>query len=308
MASTSGPSNPRDEYAALVRAVAAHVELERSFGIESWSLPAPPAAAPAAKAPAPRTWPREAAPPRPAAPPPAAPREAAPKLAPPPSATPKEAAAMPEPPARVATPDSADLFGAQRCDIQIPEGLSRQEQLDYLEQAMQPCARCTLRKGAKQIVFGVGHAEAELMFIGEAPGHDEDVQGIPFVGKAGQLLTKIIEAMGMSRDEVYIANLCKCRPPENRAPTPEEMDACRPYLLKQIEIIGPKIICLLGATAVRGLLQSKDSISKIRGQFLLWRGLRVMPTFHPAYLLRNPAEKRAVWEDVQKIRDALRKP
>jgi len=284
MASTSGP---RGEYASLLRAVAAHVELERSFGIESWSLPAPPAA----RVPATR----------------AVPRSAAPRPAPLPPAAPKETPAMPEPPRRVATPEEAALFDARRLDIQIPDGLSKQEQLDYLKQAMQPCALCQLRKGATQIVFGVGNAEAELMFVGEAPGHDEDVQGIPFVGKAGQLLTKIIEAMGMSRAEVYIANICKCRPPENRAPSPEEMDACRPYLLKQIEIIKPKIICLLGATAVRGLLQSKDSISKIRGHFLLWRGTRVMPTFHPAYLLRNPAEKRSVWEDVQKIRDTLRK-
>jgi DNA polymerase len=156
------------------------------------------------------------------------------------------------------------------------------------------------------MVFGVGNPDAELMFVGEAPGHDEDIQGEPFVGRAGQLLNRIIEAMGLKRSDVYIANVVKSRPPNNRAPLPEEMEACRPFLLRQIDIVKPKVICLLGAVAVRGLLQSKESITRIRGQFLRWRGILVMPTFHPAYLLRNPNEKRTVWEDMQKVRDVLR--
>jgi DNA polymerase len=144
------------------------------------------------------------------------------------------------------------------------------------------------------------------MFIGEAPGRDEDEQGVPFVGRAGKLLTRIIEAIDMTRDEVYIANICKCRPPNNRAPTPEEMEACIPFLHRQIRIVEPRIICLLGATAVKGLLQEKTGITKLRGQFLEWHGILVMPTYHPAYLLRNPNAKRDVWEDVQLVRDTLR--
>jgi DNA polymerase len=198
------------------------------------------------------------------------------------------------------------LFDSRDYDIQIPPGLSKQEQLDYLAKAIAHCTLCPLHKGRTQVVFGVGSPDAELMFVGEAPGHDEDVQGEPFVGRAGQLLTKIIEAMGLKREEVYIANVNKCRPPNNRAPLPEEMERCRPFLLRQLDIIKPRVVCLLGATAARGLLLSKESISELRGHFIEWRGTLVMPTFHPAYLLRNPNEKRKVWEDVQKVRDTIR--
>ncbi len=199
-----------------------------------------------------------------------------------------------------------DLFNAKDYDVEFPPGLSKGEQLQFFARAIANCTLCPLCQSRTQVVFGVGNPDAELMFVGEAPGHDEDVQGEPFVGRAGQLLNKIIEAMGFKRQDVYIANVNKCRPPNNRAPMPDEMDRCRPYLLRQIDMIKPKIICLLGATAVRGLLQSKESITSIRGRFLRWRGVLVMPTFHPAYLLRNPEEKRTVWEDVQKVRDVLR--
>jgi len=199
-----------------------------------------------------------------------------------------------------------DLFGSKDYDVQIPDGLSKQEQLDYFAESIAECTLCSLHKSRSQIVFGVGNADADLMFIGEAPGREEDDQGIPFVGRAGQLLTRIIEAMEFTRDDVYIANINKCRPPSNRAPTPDEMARCCPFLIRQIEIIQPKVICLLGATAVRALLQIKEGITRLRGRFLRWRGILVMPTFHPAYLLRNPAGKREVWEDVQKVRDAVR--
>ena len=168
------------------------------------------------------------------------------------------------------------------------------------------CTRCKLhRLGRRQIVFGVGNPSADLMFVGEAPGHDEDVQGIPFVGRAGQLLTKIIEAIGLSRDDVYIANVIKCRPPENRNPEQDEVETCEPFLFQQIDIIKPKVIVALGTFAARALLRTLDPISRLRGRVYEYRGAKLMPTFHPAYLLRNPASKREVWEDMKRVRALL---
>ena len=167
------------------------------------------------------------------------------------------------------------------------------------------CQKCALSKGRTQVVFGVGSLKAELMFIGEAPGFDEDRLGEPFVGKAGQLLTKMIEAMGLKRQEVYIANIVKCRPPGNRTPMPEEMAQCYPYLQRQIEVIRPKVICGLGNVAVQTLLNTEQTISKLRGMFYDFQGIKLMPTFHPAYLLRNPEFKREVWRDLQMVMDEL---
>jgi DNA polymerase len=168
------------------------------------------------------------------------------------------------------------------------------------------CTRCKLHsKGRTQIVFGVGNPEADLMFVGEAPGHDEDVQGIPFVGRAGQLLTKIIEAIGLTRDDVYIANVIKCRPPQNRNPEQDEVDSCEPFLFRQIDIIQPKVIVALGTFAARALLRTLDPISRLRGRVYEYRGARLVPTFHPAYLLRNPASKREVWEDMKLVKRLL---
>jgi DNA polymerase len=144
------------------------------------------------------------------------------------------------------------------------------------------------------------------MFVGEGPGADEDLQGLPFVGKAGELLTKMISAMGLSREEVYIANIVKCRPPNNRAPEADEIATCQPFLMRQIEAIAPKIICALGTFAAQTLLASKMRISDLRGQFYNLNGIKVLPTFHPAYLLRNPAEKKKAWEDLQKIMQAMK--
>ena len=169
------------------------------------------------------------------------------------------------------------------------------------------CTRCKLhRLGRKQIVFGVGSPDADLMFVGEAPGADEDVQGIPFVGRAGQLLTKIIEAIGLKRDDVYIANVIKCRPPQNRNPEPDEVDTCEPFLFQQIDVIKPKVIVALGTFAARALLRTLDPISRLRGRVYEYRGAKLIPTFHPAYLLRNPASKREVWEDMKLVRDLLK--
>src|SRR2546425_11293743 len=169
------------------------------------------------------------------------------------------------------------------------------------------CTRCKLHTlGRHQIVFGVGHAEADLMFVGEAPGHDEDIQGIPFVGRAGQLLTKIIEAIGLTRDEVYIANVIKCRPPENRNPEQDEVETCEPFLFRQIDVIKPKVIVALCTLSARTLLRTLDPISRLRGRVYDYRGAKLIPTFHPAYLLRNPSSKREVWDDMKRVRDLLK--
>jgi uracil-DNA glycosylase len=168
------------------------------------------------------------------------------------------------------------------------------------------CTRCKLHQlGRRQIVFGVGSPQAKLMFVGEAPGRDEDVQGIPFVGRAGQLLTKMIEAIGFTRDQVYIANVIKCRPPENRNPEPDEVAACEPFLFRQVETIKPAVIVALGTFAAQALLRSQDSISRLRGRVYLYGGARLIPTFHPAYLLRSPDKKRDAWEDLKKARTLL---
>jgi uracil-DNA glycosylase family 4 len=168
------------------------------------------------------------------------------------------------------------------------------------------CTRCKLHTlGRRQIVFGVGNPEAELMFIGEAPGRDEDIQGIPFVGRAGQLLTKMIEAMGYARDSVYIANVIKCRPPENRNPEADEVAACEPFLFRQVETIKPKVIIALGTFAAQALLRTHESISRLRGRVYVYGGAKLIPTFHPAYLLRSPEKKRDAWEDLKRARAIL---
>jgi DNA polymerase len=163
------------------------------------------------------------------------------------------------------------------------------------------CTRCKLAGGRTTLVFGTGNPQAELMFVGEGPGADEDQQGEPFVGKAGQLLTKMIEAMGFRRDEVYIANVVKCRPPGNRDPEPDEIDACEPFLKAQIAAVGPRIVVALGRFAVQTLLRDPTPISKQRGRWRAYEGVKLMPTFHPAYLLRNPPEKKRAWEDLQLV-------
>jgi uracil-DNA glycosylase family 4 len=175
------------------------------------------------------------------------------------------------------------------------------DSLERIRADIGDCTRCRLSERRTNIVFGVGNPKAELVFIGEGPGHDEDVQGIPFVGRAGKLLTQMIEAMGVTRDDVYIANVVKCRPPENRQPEKDEVATCSPFLLRQLEVIRPKAIVCLGATAVRCLLGADKSISSIRGHWVDFRGVQLMATYHPAYLLRNPAAKGDVWKDLQKV-------
>jgi uracil-DNA glycosylase family 4 len=179
------------------------------------------------------------------------------------------------------------------------------EDLTGLARIAEGCLRCRLAKTRTQVVYGVGNPGADLMFIGEAPGRDEDLQGEPFVGRAGQLLTDIIKAMKLSREQVYIANVIKCRPPENRNPEPDELEACRPFLRRQIELIQPKVIVTLGRFALQSLTEKGYAISSVRGQWLAYEGVRVMPTYHPAYLLRNPAAKKDVWADMKKVMGEL---
>src|SRR3954468_14793276 len=177
----------------------------------------------------------------------------------------------------------------------IPVSVSPVSDLSAVREDIGECTRCKLcGLGRKQIVFGVGNPHADLMFVGEAPGRDEDLQGEPFVGRAGQKLTQIIEAIGLTREDVYIANVIKCRPPENRNPEPDEVEQCEPFLFRQIEIIKPKVIVALGKFAAQTLLRTLDPISRLRGRVYDYRGAKLIPTFHPAYLLRNPSSKREV--------------
>ena len=172
--------------------------------------------------------------------------------------------------------------------------------LTEIREEIGDCTRCKLHtQGRKQIVFGVGNPNAELMFVGEAPGADEDTQGVPFVGRAGQLLTKMIEAMGFRREDVYIANVIKCRPPENRNPDPDEVASCEPFLFKQIDTIQPKVIVALGSFAAKALLKTQDPISRLRGRVYAYHGAKLIPTFHPSFLLRSPNQKKYAWDDLK---------
>ena len=179
------------------------------------------------------------------------------------------------------------------------------ETVEEIRASIGNCTRCPLHPGRTQIVHTTGNFTAELMFVGEAPGADEDAQGTPFVGRAGQLLTKIIEGMGLRREDVVIGNINRCRPPGNRQPTLPEAETCRPFLLREIAVIRPKVIVVMGNTALHNLLETKVGITKMRGEFHDYFGVKVMPTFHPAYLLRDPRKKREVWEDMKMVRDYL---
>lgn len=175
--------------------------------------------------------------------------------------------------------------------------------LEKFRKQISGCTKCQLSKTRTNFVFGDGDPTADLVFVGEAPGHDEDLQGKPFVGAAGQLLTKIIEAIKLDRSQVYICNILKCRPPGNRNPAPQEIELCEPYLIKQLELIKPKVICALGTFAAQTLLKTTTPISKLRGQIHYYHDIKLVPTFHPAALLRNPSWKRQTWEDVQLVRN-----
>ncbi len=216
------------------------------------------------------------------------------------ASAPKVAPKAPTPPPAMIAPKTKTFASME---TPLPAGT---ESLKAILGDLKDCRRCKLWSGRKNIVFGAGNPRAELVFVGEAPGADEDEQGLPFVGRAGQLLTKIIEAIDMRREDVFICNILKCRPPGNRNPEKDEIAQCEPFLFRQIAAIRPKVICALGTFGAQTLLRSTEPISRLRGKLLDFKGVKLMATFHPAYLLRNPAEKRKVWEDVQLVRDYIR--
>ena len=210
------------------------------------------------------------------------------------------------------TDDRTSILDPRTSHLDAPVTISRSaaEALAAIKADIGPdCNRCKLHGlGRQQVVFGVGNPDADLMFVGEAPGADEDIQGIPFVGRAGQLLTKMIEAINLRREDVYIANVIKCRPPGNRNPEPDEIAQCEPFLFQQIAAINPRVIVALGAFAAKTLLRSEESISRLRGQIHDFRGAKLIPTFHPSFLLRSPDRKRDAWEDLKRARALLTGP
>jgi uracil-DNA glycosylase len=215
---------------------------------------------------------------------------------------------LPKPKSKAALAVRAEL-ASRIVPVVAPSGPSLFETIDKVQddsllkirEDLGDCTRCKLHKKRNKLVFGDGSAKAQLLFVGEGPGADEDAQGLPFVGRAGRLLTQMIEAMGLQRKDVYICNVVKCRPPENRTPEPDEVQTCSPYLLRQIDAIDPKVIVCLGAVAAKTLLQTTRGISQYRGEWQEWRGRKLLATYHPAYLLRNPPAKADVWKDLQKV-------
>jgi len=209
-----------------------------------------------------------------------------------------------------AVPGTSTLSAPGSAPASRPVGVSGAELLAAVKTEIgADCSRCKLHaQGRKQVVFGVGNPDADLMFVGEAPGADEDIQGIPFVGRAGQLLTKMIEAINLRREDVYIANVIKCRPPGNRNPEPDEIAQCEPFLFQQIDAIRPRVIVALGSFAAKTLLRSEESISRLRGRVYDFHGAQLIPTFHPSFLLRSPDRKRDAWEDLKKARALLTAP
>lgn len=207
-------------------------------------------------------------------------------------------------PVRIGTLDGPDMDSDEDTPPQRPPGAMG---LSLVREELGECTRCKLSTGRKKLVYGVGNPDAHLVFVGEAPGADEDEQGEPFVGKAGQLLNKMIEAMGYARQDVYICNVVKCRPPQNRNPEPDEIAACEPFLKKQLGAIRPRMIVTLGKFAAQCLLRDDTPISRLRGNFRTYEGIQLMPTFHPAYLLRDPSKKKEAWEDLKAVLAALRR-
>ncbi len=259
----------------MIQAVRAHLEHQRRTGVLGYPLRPPSGAVRSRPEPA-----REAPPGRAAHGPAAGAEGAAP---------------------RVETAATGSLFA--EADV------ARAASLEALRDVIGDCHRCKLSAHRTTVVYGVGNPRARLVFVGEGPGADEDAQGEPFVGRAGQLLTEIItKGMRLRREDVYIANVVKCRPPGNRNPEPDEVETCEPFLLRQLELIGPEVVVALGKFAAQTLLRTKAPITQLRGRWFDYRGTKLMPTFHPAYLLRNPAEKRVVWQDIQQVMQALGLP
>jgi uracil-DNA glycosylase family 4 len=209
------------------------------------------------------------------------------------------------PPRKVVKESAAALISPAHAGTLFGEQRIEGDTLPVIREFIGDCTRCKLSKGRTKIVFGTGSPKAQLMFVGEGPGRDEDLSGEPFVGRAGKLLTDMIKAMGLQREDVYIANIVKCRPPDNRQPEQDEVAACSPFLMRQIDVIQPKVICTLGNTPTQTLMQTTQGISRFRGEWFEFRNAKLMPTYHPAYLLRNPAAKADVWKDLQKVMAVL---
>jgi uracil-DNA glycosylase len=232
------------------------------------------------------------------------------------SATVSEEITLPKP---VQKPQPAKLTGAtalpspklnvfpRSSDVSLFDSMNRiaNDSLPRILADIGDCTRCKLHRGRTKLVFGDGNPNAQLVFVGEGPGRDEDAQGLPFVGRAGRLLTQMIEAMGLQRKDVYICNVVKCRPPENRTPQKDEVETCSPFLLRQLDAIAPKVVVCLGSVAAQTLLETNRGISHFRGEWLDFRGRKLMATYHPAYLLRNPSAKGEVWKDLQKVMAVL---
>jgi len=278
-------ANSRDEVLETLRDAREHVAYFRELGIETID----PAGAPAVATPLPAATA-------------AAPKQVE-NIRPLMQPVPAKTSLQVEPHGDVPTRDQSSLFG--NVVAPAPAFASTSETLEGIWGDIGDCTRCGLCEGRTQVVNTHGNPKARLMFIGEAPGADEDAQGKPFVGRAGQLLTKIIEAIGMKREEVIIGNVNRCRPPGNRQPTLEEAAICRPFLFREIAAVQPEVIVVMGNTAMRNLLETREGITRLRGQFQDFRGIKVMPTFHPAYLLRDPSKKRETWEDIKKVRTYL---
>lgn len=283
-------AEPHAELLELTRALRAELEVLTESGCDALGETMPSLAAPATAAPSATA--SSAAPASSAA----RPAPTRPTTSPTPATRPIAASPLAAPATPIAATPQVAALGAEQV----------LQRLQVLQETVQQCTRCGLHQGRTQTVFARGTGSAGICFVGEGPGADEDAQGFPFVGKAGQLLDKMIGAMGMTRDEVYVCNIVKCRPPNNRKPELEEMTACVPYLHEQLELLNPQVIVALGATAVQGLLGSSEGITRMRGKWKLYRGkVPVMPTFHPAYLLRQPEAKREVWADLQAVLQSM---
>jgi uracil-DNA glycosylase family 4 len=287
----SAELDPLSELRFLTEALKAHAEWQQACG--TFAIPAAPPAAPAvpvSRAPTSAEL-LESAPARVA--------EPAGVFVPPPFDLPVAQPAAPAPPRVAAAAPAAPAALPPVTGLSLDERRSR---LEVLGESVKSCTRCGLSEARTQTVFARGNGSSGLCFVGEGPGADEDAQGFPFVGAAGQLLDKMITAMGIERDDVYVCNIVKCRPPKNRTPLPEEMSACIPYLNEQLSLVEPQVIVALGKTAVQGLFGTAESITRIRGRWRLYQArIPVMPTFHPAYLLRTPGAKREVWDDLQAV-------
>jgi len=319
LAADGAPRATADQLAELDRRIArAELDRDRAAFTRLGRQGAADRPAPSARSAARPAPPTPAAPPAAPLPVSAAPRPVAdaplpapPSPQPPPAPRPALVAPAPRPPADPTSPYKiVDLLNRTNrpARVEAPPADARAAALHQLREELGDCRRCRLCETRTQIVFGHGSPAAELVFIGEAPGRGEDERGEPFVGRSGELLNRMVGAMKLRREDIYVCNIVKCRPPGNRDPNPDELEACAPFLASQLEALSPRVIVTLGADATQALLRTDAPLARLRGQWHHWRGIPVMPTYHPAFVLRNPAEKRPVWDDLKKVMAELGKP